>query len=103
MILESFLSYHDRRNTVYDKKAVIFEIYGSIWITGNGYRNVLARYDLLKRRDNHKDKGVKPMRRKTDDGRKMYELTEEEYSRPITKKEAKRCKHRLERRWYRGW
>lgn len=41
------------------------------------------------------------MRRKTDDGRKMYELTEEEYSRPITKKEAKRCKHRLERRWYR--
>lgn len=41
------------------------------------------------------------MRRKTDDGRKMYELTEEEYSRPITKQEAKRCKHRLERRWYR--
>lgn len=41
------------------------------------------------------------MRRKTEDGRKMYELTEEEYSRPITKQEAKRCKHRLERRWYR--
>lgn len=41
------------------------------------------------------------MKRKVDDGRKMYELTEEEYSRPITKEEGKRCKHRLERRWYR--
>lgn len=41
------------------------------------------------------------MKRDTDDGRKMYELTEEEYKRPITKEEGKRCKHRLERRWYR--
>ena len=35
------------------------------------------------------------MKRDTDDGRKMYELTEEEYKRPITKEEGKRCKHRL--------
>ena len=41
------------------------------------------------------------MKRKAEDGRKMYELTEEEYNRPITKQEAKQCKHRLERRWYR--
>lgn len=41
------------------------------------------------------------MKPKTEDGRKMYELTEEEYSRPITKEEARQCKHRLERRWYR--
>jgi len=41
------------------------------------------------------------MKRKTEAGRKMYELTEEEYSRPITKEEARQCKHRLERRWYR--
>ena len=39
--------------------------------------------------------------RKTQEQRKMYELTEEEYQRTITKEEGKQCRHRLERRWYR--
>ncbi|MBR3824113.1 MAG: M48 family metallopeptidase [Lachnospiraceae bacterium] len=35
------------------------------------------------------------------EGRKVYELTEEEQQACITKKEADACRHKAERRWYR--
>ncbi len=35
------------------------------------------------------------------EGRKVYELTEEERSACITKQEGNACRHRLEKRWYR--
>ncbi len=35
------------------------------------------------------------------EGRKVYELTEEEQSACITKQEGNACRHRLEKRWYR--
>lgn len=35
------------------------------------------------------------------EGRKVYELTEEEQGASITKKEANACRHKAEKRWYR--
>lgn len=35
------------------------------------------------------------------DGRKVYELTEEEQGASISKKEANACRHKAEKRWYR--
>jgi len=35
------------------------------------------------------------------DGKKVYELTEEEQSACITRQEGNACRHRLEKRWYR--
>lgn len=35
------------------------------------------------------------------EGRKVYELTEEEQQAPISKKEGNACRHKAEKRWYR--
>lgn len=46
---------------------------------------------------------MKGKKRKQDyfEGRKVYELTEEEQGASITKKEADACRHKAEKRWYR--
>lgn len=86
MIESIFLDFYVMRDTVYDKTLMRFTFYVRINLSK----------DVVSNR-----KKEKKMKRKTEDERKMYELTEEEYQRPITKNEAKQCKHRLERRWYR--